>query len=64
MKLHIEIDEEELKQLVVDRINRTLPDEIEMLNVTDIKFLVKSKNNFREQEWEQGRLFVTVDKDV
>lgn len=59
MKIAVTIDEEDVKRMVLERLQRELPHaEIEMKHV---KLEVKSKNNYRPQEWEEGRLQVRVE---
>jgi precorrin-2 methylase len=48
MRIHIEIDEQELKRLVINRLEEIMADEINEKNVI---ILVKSKNNYKS-EWE------------
>lgn len=48
MRIHIEIDEQELKRLIVNRLKEILADEV---NEKNIIILVKPKNNYRA-EWE------------
>lgn len=48
MRIHIEIDEQELKRLIVNRLEEIMEDEINEKNVI---ILVRSKNNYRA-EWE------------
>jgi hypothetical protein len=51
MQINIEINEAQLKQLVVDEIERKLGD----VTVTkeDVSIMVKSKQNYKS-EWEQA----------
>ena len=48
MRIHIEIDEQELKRLIVNRLKEIMSEEVNEKNVI---ILVKSKNNYRA-EWE------------
>lgn len=59
--IRIVVDEEALKHLVVTHLESILDVK---LNVKDLKFQVKSKNNYRQQEWEEGELQVVVERSV
>ena len=48
MRIHIEINEQELKRLIANRLKEIMADEI---NEKNIIILVRPKNNYRA-EWE------------
>ena len=50
MKIHIEITETDLKELIAEKIENLMDCEV---NTKDIKILVKSKQNFKS-EWEEA----------
>jgi len=62
MKIKIELTNEDVKQLIV----RELADRVG--NVTfkanDVKIKVRSKQNYRDREWEIGEFQVTYEGDV
>ena len=59
MKMQIEVDETDLKKLVLAKVNTTLPED-QQLTMDSLTFQVKSKNNYRSQEWETGTMRVVV----
>ncbi len=59
MKIHIEIDQERLEQLVLADIQRVLGDV--PVKLSDITIEVKSKQNYRA-EWEKAAFRAVVDK--
>ena len=58
-RLSIEYTEQDLKQLVLRELQDRYPDI--PLALEHIRFQVKSKNNYRQQEWEDGRCQILVD---
>ena len=57
-KFQVDYDEYDLRRLVLADIEERFP--ALSIRIDDIKFLVKSKNNYRPQEWESGELKVTL----
>lgn len=55
------IDEEKLKQLVAEYISDTFGVSVAP---KDLKFEVKSKNNYRPTEWEIGTMRVVFNKEA
>lgn len=60
MRLSVEIDEAELKRLVLNHVQEKLGD-VEV-GAQDIKIEVKSKQNFRS-EWEEASFRARVEKN-
>ena len=58
MKLNVTFDEQDLKNLVYGYIAEMFPGII--LSTDNIHFLVKSKNNYKPQEWEDGQLKIEI----
>lgn len=58
-KISVEVDEKTLRRLVLDHLNQ-------MFNGTigpeDVKIKVRSKQNFRDKEWEDGEFKATIEK--
>lgn len=55
----VELNEDDLKQLVAEELRRTLNAEI---TEKDIRFEVKTKQNWRAAEWETGAFRATINK--
>jgi len=64
MKLRIEVNENDLKQMVVNHINNQLPTNVEEVTVENVDFTVQSKENYRANTWEVGKLRVIVERDM
>lgn len=60
MKVNIELDENDLKVLALSHIRAQLGDLGDKLDINNVKFLVKSVNNYKPQEWEKGMLKVEI----
>lgn len=60
-KVNMEYDEMDLKRLVLEKIQADLNIQIDL---KDLVFEVKSKNNYKPQEWEIGRLRIRVEKSI
>lgn len=61
MQISVEIDEMELRMLVLNRMRALMPDE--SISESDIKIEVKSKQNYRS-EWESASFRARVVKDT
>lgn len=53
MKLTIEVDEQTIREVMASYINEQFGTDFTAEN---LPILVKSKNNYREQNWEEGKL--------
>lgn len=60
-RITIEYDEADIKQLVLEDIHQRMDVDLE---VADLSFEVKSKNNYKPQEWETGAMRVRVEKST
>jgi hypothetical protein len=60
MKIDVEIDEAELRRLVVARLRELMPNA--GINTEDVKIEVMTKNNYRVKEWENGAFRARVHK--
>jgi hypothetical protein len=60
MQISVEIDEIELKRMVVQRIQDLMPGS--KITEKDVQFLVMTKVNYRATEWENGKFKATVGK--
>jgi hypothetical protein len=60
MKIDIEIDENELRKMVIERLQRLMPSR--NFNEKDVKIEVMTKNNYRVKEWENGAFRARVSK--
>jgi len=62
MEIDLKVTEEDIKEMVVnilrERLNTT------DIDVKDLKFQVRSKQNYRKQEWESGEMRVTLSKKL
>lgn len=63
MKVSIEVADKKIRELILDYVRSKLGAEAHV-KLDDIKVLVKSKNNYRTQEWEQGTLNVKYEGEV
>lgn len=61
MQLQATITEEDIKRIVATRLSAMTG---ELVEPKDVKFVVKSKNNYRPQEWEEGKMQAFVSKEV
>ncbi len=59
MKLKIELDEKELKELVLDFIGRQIVDA--SISLKDVKIEVKSKQNWKS-EWEEAEFRAVLER--
>jgi hypothetical protein len=61
MKIKVEYTSEMIQKLIVndmeDKINKLIP-------LKDIEIKVRSKQNYREQEWERGELKVEMEVEI
>lgn len=62
MKIEIEIDEAELRRMVVARLSELMPGAD--INTEDVKIEVMSKQNYRVKEWENGAFRAKVSRDA
>lgn len=53
MKLTIEIDEDTIRRVMANYVNNEFGTDFTPAN---LPVLVKSVNNYRQQEWEQGKI--------
>lgn len=60
MKIHIEVDTDTLRKLVLDYLHEKLTG-IEFTE-QDVQIQVQSKQNYRVHEWENGLFRAIVDK--
>jgi hypothetical protein len=64
MKIKVEVDTETLKRLAIDHIlSKFQAGDVE-ISPNDIIIQVKSKQNFREREWETGEFRAVLEKDI
>ncbi len=64
MKIKVEVDTETLKRLAIDHIlNKFQTGNVE-INPADIVIEVRSKQNYRVQEWEKGEFRAVLEKDI
>lgn len=56
MKINVELGNQEVRDMLVARL-RTLMPEVEF-DEKDVRILVKSKQNYRVHEWEDGEIMV------
>lgn len=63
MKLTIEIDEDTIRQVMAEYVNDHFGTDFTAEN---LPILVKSKNNYRDQEWEKGKIQIlaTITKGI
>lgn len=59
MKISVEVNERELKTMVIARLRELMPDV--PIEEADVSFLVKTKQNYRA-EWEEGSFRASVEK--
>ncbi len=59
---HVEYTEKDLIKLVQTDLIQRFPEIV--VNTEDLRFLVKSKNNYRPQEWENGQFKVEVNSTL
>lgn len=59
MKIHVEIDEQELRQMIIARFRELMPDT--RINEPDVQIEVKSKQNYRS-EWESAAFRASIRK--
>lgn len=59
-RIHIELDEKRVRQIVLDYVARLMGDEVEYTEA-DVCLEVKSKQNHRS-EWEQAEFRATIKK--
>ena len=64
MKLRIEVNEEDLKLMVVQYINDRLPTSTDAVTTENVDFTVQSKENYRANTWEVGKMRVIVERDM
>ena len=64
MKVKVEINTDELTRLVIQRIAHSFTGIDAEINAEDIKIEVRSKQNYRQQEWERGEFRATMEKDI
>lgn len=62
MKINVEIDEAELRRMVVARLQELLPSAV--ITQDDVKIEVMTKNNWRVKEWENGAFRARVVRDA
>ena len=62
-KIHIEYTERDVQRLILAHLTMLYPD-APPPSLEDIQLKVKSKNNYRPQEWEQGELFFAIDYQI
>lgn len=63
MKIHIEIDEETLRIMVLRKLQYDLGNAGDTLQASDIHIQVKSKQNYKA-EWEDARFRATLDVET
>lgn len=56
MKVKVELGNDEVKEMLRTRLRELMP-EVEV-DDADIKITVRSKQNFRDHEWENGEIKV------
>ncbi len=61
MKIKVEVDTETLRQLVTGHIRSKFDVPI---NEQDIVIEVRSKQNYREKEWERGEFRAVLEKNI
>lgn len=59
MKATITVDDSEIRQAIVDHVDRNLGIRIDPASLV---IRVQSKQNYREHTWEEGKLQVTIDR--
>lgn len=60
MQINVEIDEIELKRMVVAKLQDLMPDS--KITEKDVQFTVMTTENYRATKWENGRFKATVVK--
>jgi hypothetical protein len=63
MKIACEVSPETIRQLIYEHICRKLGDHAAP-QPESLKILVRSKQNYREHQWEDGELSVKFEGDV
>ena len=61
MKMRVELTNDDIRKLIINELSRKLG---ENLNVDDIQIMVRSKQNYRDHEWERGEFWVVYDSEV
>jgi hypothetical protein len=61
MKIKVEYTSEMIKKLIIDDLDRKLNGDFDE---KDIEIKVRSKQNYREKDWERGELKVEMEVDV
>jgi hypothetical protein len=61
MKLSLSYDSDTIRNLIADDIQRKIG---VSLSSSDVKILVRSKQNYREKEFEHGELKCNIEVDV
>jgi len=63
MKVAFEITPKEIEKLLFELVQSKLGPEAKV-KFTDINILVRSKQNYREKQWEKGELCVKFEGEV
>ena len=61
-RIHVEYSEKDILRLIHNDITLKFPDLA--IELKDIDFLVKSRNNYKPQEWEPGKMLIKIDHDT
>lgn len=61
LKFRIELNTEQVKSIIKDYISNRFQNQI---NVNKLVFKVKSKQNYKVQEWESGDMQVTIEDEI
>ena len=64
MKIKVEVDTAELKKMVLRHIASTVTGVDADIEEKDVVIEVRSKQNYRQQEWEKGEFRATLEKDI
>lgn len=64
MKIKVEVDTAELKKIVLRHIANNVTGVDANINEEDVVIEVRSKQNYRQHEWEHGDFRAVLEKDI